>query len=610
MDAIIARLDRSLILDEKRNVVVVRDARRRHLCKLQDATSCQDLCGHRYTQPFLVDWWLEKTKTPSDNLCPYCNHSGDRPGVLLRAERALNPRNLLLPLVGRQVEDVRYDPAVILNQEQLFKALFRNKVQAIEKLVPEFYGRNQDGEPFCPLGMNQDAPLQIGLLIGKGSFGTVFRLRVNNEHLKTKLDVPVVVKALHLESDSIAAEFTVFEIPNTRGMQALLTSSYMNELLLSSLASKLVTRRHNPCPNFPVVFGFFTCGQDDDDDDGKEEEGETTGDGDSDDHVDGEGDDAKTGYILMEALDADFSSSNPLKRRGIYTLIDKGVSLTAEMLRGVAFQISFAIAMLGDQYGMTQNDAKVDNVLAKVLVEGQPYVWNGHDLSRRDILFEYTVGSTTFVLPNSGVLAKISDFGIGTSYGDPMVMLRSTAGEKRKDIPEFSLQSKNFRPGADISYFVANFTQVTCFEATVILKEQARMETDQSKATNIRRRVAEIIALANEMLFELIRQRGSLGKRKKGEHRNFTDKIRRQFKEASSIEEGWNLASKDNVFRPFTGGIPGPLLSQKVNAHDFLLNCPAFDGYKPATALIGETVQMGHHSGLAVPTSTFAVIPD
>ncbi len=570
MNDLVAHLDSSLTLGSgRKSVCVVRAGVKEapSLCCLWDDSADEKLCNHVYTHKFLKGW-LENIKTDDDSLCPYCSRAPkQREKSLCTLEVVPNRGSAAryTPL-GARVRTDEYRPGIILNQEKLFLALVNGK--EVAPIIPEFYNDN------CPLGSDAagDEPLSLMLEDGALGFGNVFKLVVRDESLREKMNMCVVVKAISIAATKIRD--TVHREAVGEGwlaQSAYVAGDYMIDVMASSLASNIAMRATDPCVNFPTVFGFFACDSDDDPSDRK-------------------------GYILMEALDGTIESSNTVHRRGLIGLSDKGMEISAEVLRSIAFQIVFALANIAERYGMVHHDCVPRNVMVKLLAaddadDAERYTWHGHNMTDRAKPFVYTIGTTDFVISNAGVLAKLIDFGIATSYKDPVVINEITFAMPRRHLRGrlFSVESKDFRVGFDVSYFIASFVNVTCFAAVEIRKEMALMEENlghNAEASSHEREAQHIVTLANDLLFELLRQRGpvTLKRRREGERKKretYEDTTRRRLRNARTIEQGWAIAIEGgSSFQ--TGGepIPGEPMYERVNPIDFLMNADAFERYR------------------------------
>ncbi len=597
MNDIAYRLGASLVLSSNQNIVLVRETERPNLYKLWDEVTDHPICGHRYSKHLLVNWWLKNTKTEQDQICPYCQNgdpSTPCSNILTPVTDDLYDTANVYTSFSSLVEGTAYDSTILLNQEDVFKALHRSN--AVTPLIPEFYDEDEEGNKNCPLGRGKLALMTPSTMVGKGGFGTVFRLSIKDETLKKVFDVPVVVKSIRIDASHIRRAVHTFH--GRDYTTVYLTKPYLNDVLLSSLMSNLVTKKSKKaCPHFPLVYGFFACDDDQDSTD-------------------------RRGYIIMEALDGNLQASNNIKRGGLLGLADRGMTLSADVLRTMAFQIVFAIALIADEYGVVHNDPVARNILVKLLYPTQEseYMWKGTNLSDPQLVFSYTVGMHRFFLPNLGVLAKLSDFGISASYGDPIILLKQTVKKDRDDFGEFSVESKDFRQGFDLAYFIASFTQETCFEAVFLLKDWSKTASrkgDHLEAARFDQEAKDIIQLSNDLLFELLRQRGSLKKRKREETDvdkvAFERDLQKRFKGISTIEEGWAIAMEgDRTFKHLGAldPVPGKILYDRVDPITFMLRASAFLRYKtqPAPIQLSNQVSMGYHSGNPPPSQLFVVL--
>lgn len=459
-------------------------------------------------------------------------------------EHLLN-QHLFIPF-GREYKGQNYDSTIVLNGEKVYEALEDSK--SIYPFVPEFYDDN------CPLDLCPTPIIEQSEIVGKGHFGAVYLIKINNEKLKGKIKIPVVLKSTVVSN----------EIIRKPRDSKYVTDPFSNEIINSTLVSNLFSQ--GLCPHFPLFFGFFLCKN-------KLEEVVKKGGYDQDIIVNAK---PLTGYILIEALDSNLQSSNDVKIKGYRQLLRQGMENNARTLKNIAFQVIFAIAKMQEQYALMHNDLHEGNIVI-ALTKDNPYIWNGINLNTPDSFLKYKIGRKRFFLQNRYVLAKISDFGLSGAFGYPEVRLEAT--EKITKEREFSLHNRKFRKGFDLAYFVMSFTQITCFESYEIANDPIEKQ--------------EILNLAKTMSLDLLEfyYESEEPKRKRSAR-----ELRKEFRKIKSFSALYRAMISEGLFKHTPPNIPSKQFARNIEPLDFLRFSDTFDEYRKIK-VAENIILMATHSG-------------
>ena len=551
------------------------DSKDKQLVGIFDSQTNRFVCEHRFSRPFARSW-LDGHATSSGAAtitaggpCPFCLDDVKSVAVQRATTLVLNfaaaaaaPDEYALPkrvlgfrrsmALGARVSNRTYDPSVLLNQEGVYNALLSSN--AVEPLLPEFYDVAFGKPDNCPLSpSDKTAPLRLQLEAGRGGSGVVAFVSVRDATLRTRITLPVVAKMLETDQQELKTVRWV----NSEGKARYLTTPYLNEVLCSALAGGLV--QHEFCPHFPLTYGFFAC------DEGAAPLSGTR---------------ARSGWILMEALDNNMALSPPNDIHGLRALARAGMRVDDDVLRSVAFQVVFAIAAMQQQFQMVHHDAWPDNVLV-ALTNLRPYVWRGTPLGQPRTLLRYEVHGTEFLMDDVGVLAKLGDFGMAAAYGHPRVLLKEVFETKDADFTTFDNESKEFRAGYDVAYFASMFATTTCDQAM-------DMAWDAGDA-DFMDRAGRILHLMRQLTVEIARQRGVTPERHAPQSGPMTlQELARDISDVQGVRNALNAGDGFKRSGMFT--MPSQETARRMSAIEFLLHSDAFREYRERRPEPGKRV--------------------